>query len=99
MNRRDWMRTFGAAAALPLPARTAAAGVSFETEIKRWKLRHTWTTVMSSSDHRDNLYVRFRSGGITGIGEGAPIVRYKENAVAARAAAESVRDLLVGADP
>jgi L-alanine-DL-glutamate epimerase-like enolase superfamily enzyme len=54
---------------------------------------------MSSSEYRDNLYVRFRSGGITGTGEGGPIVRYKESAELARQAVESIRPLLEKADP
>lgn len=99
MNRRDWMRTFGAAAAMPLPKLAATGAATLDTDIERWKLRHTWTTVMSSSDFRDNLYVRFQSAGITGIGEGAPIVRYHENAQAARAAVESVRETVLSADP
>src|SRR6185295_19796826 len=37
--------------------------------------------------------------GITGHGEGAPIVRYKEDAESARKAVESVRELLLKADP
>lgn len=69
-----------------------------ETEIVRLKLRHTWTTVMSSSEFRDTLHVRLRRDGFTGTGEGAPIVRYKESAVTARKAVESVRDLLTSAD-
>lgn len=91
MNRREfgWL-----AAAAP-----AARLQKLETEIVRLKLRHTWTTVMSSSDYRDNLYVRFTSDGTIGVGEGAPIVRYKEDAKSAQAALESVRGLLTSTDP
>jgi L-alanine-DL-glutamate epimerase-like enolase superfamily enzyme len=96
MNRREWARTFGAAALLPLPARAAS---QLTTEIVRVKLRHTWTTTMSSSEFRDTLHLAFTSGGITGHGEGAPIVRYKESAESARKAVESVRDLLTSCDP
>jgi L-alanine-DL-glutamate epimerase-like enolase superfamily enzyme len=85
-------------AAAKLPAagsgRTAVA-----TEIIRLKLKHTWTTVMSSSDFRDTLHFRYTRDGITGHGEGAPIVRYNESAESARKAIESVRGLLTGADP
>jgi len=42
----------------------------------RLNLRHTWTTTMSSSQYRDTLYVAYARDGITGHGEGAPIVRY-----------------------
>ena len=70
-----------------------------ETEIKRLNLRHTWTTTMSSSDHRDVLMVRYIRDGVTGYGEGASIVRYKEDAKSGQRAIESVMDLLTAADP
>ena len=54
---------------------------------------------MSSSQYRDTLHTTFTRGGITGHGEGAPIVRYHEDAVSAQKAVESVRDLLLTADP
>jgi L-alanine-DL-glutamate epimerase-like enolase superfamily enzyme len=95
MNRRDWIKTCAAAVPTPLPAVTTR----LETEIVRLRLRHTWTTTMSSSDFRETLHVHFRREGITGRGEGAPIVRYHENAATARQAVESVRELLTGADP
>ncbi len=113
MNRRDWVKALGAVGALKAlelpvtalgrtsPARDASASAAnqLETEIIRLKLRHTWTTTMSSSEYRDTLHVRFTRDGITGHGEGAPIVRYKENAVDAQRAAQSVQDLVTGADP
>ena len=109
MNRRDWMKTLGAACAVgvrygvPLqgangPA-AATSSTTLETEIVRLQLRHAWTTTMSSSTYRDTLYVRFIRDGITGHGEGAPIIRYQENAVGAHQAVESVRDLVTVADP
>ena len=55
-------------------------GASVAAEVYRLKLRHTWTTTMSSSEFRDEIQMRLSSGGITAYGEGAPIVRYKENA-------------------
>jgi len=97
MNRRELFRA--AAAAAVVPAVGSASNVGFETEIVRLNLRHTWTTVMSSSDYRDVLYVRYSRDGITGHGEGAPIVRYKENAKTAQAALETVRSLVVSSDP
>jgi L-Ala-D/L-Glu epimerase len=72
---------------------------ALRTEVVRLKLRHTWTTTMSSSEYRDNLHVAYVRDGITARGEGAPIVRYKENADTARKAVESVRDFFVSADP
>jgi len=84
------------------PQFSGAAGPSpqtLETLIVRLKLRHTWTTVMSSSEYRDTLQVRFTREGITGVGEGAPIVRYQESAESARQAVDSVRDLLTQGDP
>ncbi|HKW97757.1 MAG TPA: dipeptide epimerase [Bryobacteraceae bacterium] len=96
MIRRDWFKALGAAAALG----SASGAVSeIESKIVRLRLRHTWTTVMSSSQYRDNLHVRYTHAGITGVGEAAPIVRYHENAESARQAVESVRSMLVSADP
>lgn len=95
MTRRDWL----ALTSLTPCAFAAPSNNHVETEIVRLNLKHTWTTVMSSSEHRDNLYVRFRSRGITGTGEGGPIVRYKESAELARQAVESARPLLEQADP
>jgi L-Ala-D/L-Glu epimerase len=54
---------------------------------------------MSSSEYRDTLYVRLRHDGTTGIGEGAPIVRYQESAADGQRALEGLRDFLEGADP
>ncbi|MBS1829553.1 MAG: dipeptide epimerase [Acidobacteria bacterium] len=97
MTRRDWIGALPAAMLAAKPA--AAAPATLETEIFRLKLRHTWTTVMSSSDYRDTLHVRFRRDGITGTGEGAPIVRYHESAESARKAVDSIRPYLEQADP
>ncbi len=101
MTRRDLL----ASAAMTQMPKTRGlpperpAKTRIETRIMRLKLRHTWTTVMSSSEYRDTLQVRFERGGMTGLGEGAPIVRYKEDAAGAQKAVESVRDYLTGADP
>jgi L-alanine-DL-glutamate epimerase-like enolase superfamily enzyme len=102
VNRRDVLKTAGIAAASTGYAHGAVTGnsrVKFETEIKRVNLRHTWTTTMSSSQYRDTIYARYTRDGITGHGEGAPIVRYNESAESGRKAIESVRDLIVSADP
>jgi L-alanine-DL-glutamate epimerase-like enolase superfamily enzyme len=54
---------------------------------------------MASSEYRDTIHVAYRRDGITGRGEGAPIVRYRESAESARRAIESLRPLLEAADP
>jgi L-Ala-D/L-Glu epimerase len=102
VNRRDLFRTgvAGAAASfLPPHSRAATTGTQVDPQIYRLKLRHTWTTVMSSSDYRDEIQLALRRDGITGYGEGAPIVRYKEDAAGAKAAIESVAAILEKADP
>jgi L-alanine-DL-glutamate epimerase-like enolase superfamily enzyme len=101
MRRRDWLtRTGMLAATAALPGRARAEEASgLATEVVRLKLRHTWTTTMSSSEFRDTLYVRLRHDGVTGIGEGAPIVRYQENAVEGEKAVLGLRSWLEGADP
>jgi L-alanine-DL-glutamate epimerase-like enolase superfamily enzyme len=98
VTRRNW---FKSAAAMTAVANAAPkdSGATLETEIVRLKLRHTWTTVMSSSDYRDNLFVKYVRDGVTGRGEGAPIPRYKENAISAQKAVASVHDLLTSSDP
>ncbi len=100
MRRRDVFKALGAAAVAPAGSSAPVnARASVEMKIVRLKLRHTWTTVMSSSEYRDTVNVRYTRDGITGVGEGAPIVRYKENAAEAKRAIESVQQLLTGADP
>jgi L-alanine-DL-glutamate epimerase-like enolase superfamily enzyme len=99
MNRRTFVKTAGIAPVASALAAPAAQAPSLTAKIYRVNLRHTWTTTMSSSDYRDTLQVRYARDGITGHGEGAPIVRYKEDAESARKAVESVRDLLLGSDP
>ncbi|MGA2135197.1 MAG: dipeptide epimerase [Bryobacteraceae bacterium] len=96
MNRRHF---FVAQAGWPALLATGAPRTTVQTEIKRLKLRHTWTTTMSSSDYRDTLHVAYSRDGVTGHGEGAPIVRYRENAEGAQRGVESVRDFLTSADP
>ena len=88
-----------AAAGLAKGAAATNGPAKLETGIKRVNLKHTWTTTMSSSQYRDTIYVRYTRDGITGHGEGAPIVRYNESAESGRKAVESIRDLIVGADP
>ncbi len=106
MNRREWLKGAGAFTALALEEKTltlsagaTASPASIETRIVRLNLKHTWTTTMSSSEYRDNLHLRYTCDGVTGLGEGAPIVRYSENAVSARSAVASVADYFRGADP
>jgi L-Ala-D/L-Glu epimerase len=93
MKRRNFLAS---AAALPAAgvAQTPSAKGKLETEIKRLKLKHTWTTTMSSSQYRDTIHVRLTRDGITGHGEGAPIPRYKEDAKSAQAALERFRIMM-----
>jgi L-alanine-DL-glutamate epimerase-like enolase superfamily enzyme len=98
MNRRRFCAAAVAAPAVASTAR-AAARPALETKIVRLNLQHEWTTTMSSSQYRDTLHVAYSRDGITGRGEGAPIVRYKEDAKSAQQAVESVRSAVVAADP
>ena len=97
MNRRGFLRST-TAAGLAGQAKPPAPP-SLATKIVRLNLVHTWTTTMSASQYRDTLHVGYSRAGFTGHGEGAPIVRYREDAQSAQAAVESVRDLLLQADP
>ena len=97
MNRRNFLTTAaaapvaGALAQAQPTAKSAPAKATVSSKIVRLNLQHTWTTTMSSSQYRDTLHVAYSRDGITGRGEGAPIVRYKEDAESARKAVESVR--------
>ncbi len=93
-------RSFLAAPAILAPALPGfAPGPTMETRIVRLNLQHTWTTTMSSSAYRDTLHVSYARDGVTGHGEGAPIVRYHEDAAQAREAVESVRGMLLERNP
>ncbi|MCS7314326.1 MAG: dipeptide epimerase [Bryobacterales bacterium] len=93
MTRRDLGRLAGAALA------TSQARNRIETEVVRLRLRHTWTVATSTSDYRDNLFLRFTAQGVTGLGEGAPLARYRENAREGQQALENVRADLETCDP
>ncbi len=109
MNRRDWLKGAGAAglmAAMPLEMNASSQGKSqssgkaqLTTEIKRLKLQHTWTTTMSSSEYRDTVHVQYTKDGVTGYGEGAPIIRYKEYPEQAKAAIDAIASTITAGDP
>lgn len=110
MNRREWMKTTAAASAAMAIGGTLgteavgeaapdSGSTKFETQIRRLKTRHPWTTTMSSSEFRDTLFVTLTREGTTGTGEGAPIVRYHEDAAGGQKALEGVRQMLTEADP
>lgn len=99
MNRRNFVKTAAAGPLAVSAAASPAAAPQFQTKIVRLNLLHTWTTTMSSSAYRDTLHAAYTRDGITGHGEGAPIVRYHEDAAGAQKAADSVRELLLSANP
>ncbi len=98
MTRRTWLGAVGAFPALSM-AQTSQSSASLKTRIRRLQLKHTWTTVMSSSTHRDTFFVEFHKDGITGVGEGAPIIRYNESAESAKAAIDGIAPYLESCDP
>lgn len=107
MNRRDLLKAVGAASvgaamqpALRASGLPAASGTTVvKTELKRLMLRHTWTTTMSSSAYRDTVHVQYQREGITGYGEGAPIVRYKEYPEQAKEAIDAIVNQIAAGDP
>jgi len=98
MKRRTFLSSSVLAAA-PAAAAAPASKPAVATRIRRLNLRHTWTTVMSSSQYRDTFFVEYSRDGITGVGEGAPIIRYQERAETNRQAIESIRAWLLGQKP
>ena len=106
MNRREWLQAAGGIGAGVMMgnrkvfvARARASGApKWERSVQRLQLRHTWTTTMSSSQYRDTIFVRVSSDGVAGVGEGAPIVRYHENAADGTKAIADIMPTLQGAD-
>ena len=98
MNRRTFVQ---AAAAAPAAALSGAPAEppSLTAKIVRLNLQHTWTTTMSSSQYRDTLHLAYSRDGITGHGEGAPIVRYHEDAQSALEAVRLVHQFVIVNDP
>ena len=104
MNRRECLRIAGAAAVL---RSVPAAAVSQSSQgtctvaagLKRLMLRHTWTTTMSSSEYRDTVQVAYQRNGVTGHGEGAPIIRYQEFPATALKAIEAIANDITAGDP
>lgn len=86
ITRRDWLKIAGGAAiTAATPSRDSQASREPSSDhaevrcgLKRLMLHHTWTTTMSSSTYRDTVHVQYVRNGITGYGEGAPIIRYNE---------------------
>jgi L-Ala-D/L-Glu epimerase len=99
MKRRDFLTTGAAIGAMGMAESAESAATGLTTKVVRLNLQHTWTTTMSSSQYRDTLHLAYTRDGVTGHGEGAPIVRYHEDALSAQKAVESLRDLLLAADP
>jgi L-alanine-DL-glutamate epimerase-like enolase superfamily enzyme len=94
MTRRDCL-----ALGLSPVLAAAAPAATISARSLRLDLVNTWTTVMSSSTYRETLGVSVSSGGITGLGEGAPIVRYNESAAQGVRIVEGLRGLFAGVDP
>ena len=100
MNRRDLLKAAPWMAAPAAGAQTAPSGrARLEFKSRQLRLKHTWTTVMSSSVTRDTFHVEYTRDGVTGRGEGAPIIRYQESAAQAIARLEKERAWLEAADP
>lgn len=104
MNRRDCLKVAGAAAVFPLRtfamnSRSAHAAAEVQCSLKRLMLRHTWTTHMSSSEYRDTVQFQYSRDGVTGHGEGAPIIRYQEYPAQAMQAIDAIAGQITCGDP
>ena len=96
------LKIAGAATAgsiLPLPDLAAPQKSEVECGLKRLTLRHTWTTTMSSSEYRETVQFQYRRDGITGYGEGAPIIRYQEFPAQAMKAIDAISGKITSGDP
>jgi len=107
ISRRNWFKIAGAAGiAAAAPFRIPAVMADSSTdraevhcELKRLILRHTWTTTMSSSTYRDTVHVQYERDGVTGYGEGAPIIRYQEYPEQAAQAINAIGSQIDSRDP
>jgi L-alanine-DL-glutamate epimerase-like enolase superfamily enzyme len=105
MNRREILKLAGAACASAMVPSLAAQSqapqsrASVHCSLKRLMLRHTWTTTMSSSDYRDTVQFEYRRDGISGHGEGAPIIRYQEFPEQAMKAIDAISGPIASGDP
>jgi L-Ala-D/L-Glu epimerase len=111
IKRRDLLKAAGIAgiaAAVPSFAQMAGNAntasksndmTKLETEIKRLNLRHTWTTTMASDTFRETVHVRYTRDGVTGFGEAAPIIRYKEYPKEAKQAIDAIATAIEAGDP
>jgi L-alanine-DL-glutamate epimerase-like enolase superfamily enzyme len=64
-----------------------------EVEIKRLHLKHAWTISRNSSQFKDNVFVKLKKDGVTGLGEAAPNVRYGESAELTLDKIKQVKDI------
>ncbi len=106
ITRRDWLKLAGVAGvAVASPWKSPAGELAptghceVHCGLKRLMLRHTWTTVMSSSAYRDTVNVQYVRDGVIGYGEGAPIIRYNEFPDKAMQAIDDIRDQIAAGDP
>ena len=54
---------------------------------------------MSSSEYRETVQFQYRRDGITGYGEGAPIIRYQEFPEQAMRAIDAISEQITSGDP
>ncbi|NIR52192.1 dipeptide epimerase [candidate division KSB1 bacterium] len=57
-----------------------AENTKIHFEVRRLRLKQTWTIARGSSDYRDNVFVTLERNGVIGYGEAAPNPRYGESA-------------------
>jgi L-alanine-DL-glutamate epimerase-like enolase superfamily enzyme len=57
----------------------SSGGAMIEVKTRRLFLENTWTIARSSSDYKDNVFVRIEQDGVVGYGEAGPNVRYGED--------------------
>lgn len=108
MNRREWLKLTSAAGIASISTAPAVFGstktadpaqASVDVQLKRLNLQHTWTTTMSSSTYRETVNVRYWRDNLTGYGEGAPIIRYKEFPAQAKQAIDANLSAIADGDP
>ena len=103
MRRKEFLELSGMMlAGSALPGKTVFAGIQgaaagpamIDARIYEVQLKYAWTLSRGTWNVRRNVLVRLEKDGVIGMGEAAPIVRYKETAESGLAFIDKARSIL-----
>jgi L-alanine-DL-glutamate epimerase-like enolase superfamily enzyme len=103
MRRKEFLELSGMMlAGSALPSKTVFTGIQgaaagparIDARIYEVQLKYAWTLSRGTWNVRRNVLVRLEKDGVIGMGEAAPIVRYKETAESGLAFIDKARSIL-----